>query len=172
MRKPAIKIRPANLTDVQDMNELYKNTILTVNRKDYTIEEVEDWASCGDEIAHWDELFQEQNYVVAENEQGTMVGFASVNDIGYIHTMFVHKDFQHQGIATSLYKYIEEYAKGKGAEKLTSEVSITAKPFFEKQGFLVDEEQKRKANQLCLTNYKMSKQLYKPLSRTFGKTNH
>jgi len=164
MREPDITIRQAILSDVQEMNELYQNTILTVNRKDYTAEEVEDWASCGDEITHWDELFQEQYYVVAKDKQGAIVAFASVNDLGYIHTLFVHKDFQHQGIATSLYKYIEEYAKGKGAEKLTSEVSITAKPFFEKQGFQMDEEQKRKANQLCLTNYKMSKQLYKPLS--------
>lgn len=46
----------------------------------------------------------------------------------------------------------------KEVKRLTSEVSITAKPFFEKQGFQVDEEQKRKANQMCLTNYKMSKQ--------------
>ena len=36
---------------------------------------------------------------------------------------------------------------------------ITAKPFFEKQGLVVDEEQKRKVNQLYLTNYKMSKRL-------------
>ena len=76
-----------------------------------------------------------------------------------MHTMFVHKEFQHQGVATSLYKHLEEYARERGAKRLTSEVSITAKPFFEKQGFQVDEEQKRKANQMCLTNYKMSKQL-------------
>ena len=55
----------------------------------------------------------------------------------------------------------ENYAKEKGAEKLISEVSITAKPFFEKQGFKVDEEQKRRANKLCLINYKMSKWLTK-----------
>jgi putative acetyltransferase len=46
-----------------------------------------------------------------------------------------------------LYKYIEVYAKEKGTKKITSEVSITAKSFFEKQGFQVDEEQKWKANQ-------------------------
>lgn len=74
-----------------------------------------------------------------------------------MHTLFVHKDFCHQGIATSLYKYLEAYARERGAKRLTSEVSITAKPFFEKQGFQVDEEQKRKANQMRLTNYKMSK---------------
>jgi putative acetyltransferase len=153
-------IRQASRSDIPVLKELYQNTVLTVNRKDYTAEEVEDWASCGDDAAHWVELFEEQHCVVAENEKGVIVGFSSVNDAGYIHMLFVHKDFQHQGIATSLYKYIEVCAKGEGAKKITSEVSITAKAFFEKQGFQVDEEQKRKANQLCLTNYKMSKQLY------------
>lgn len=154
------KIRQATLFDIPAVKELYQNTILTVNRKDYTVEEVEDWASCGDDTAHLVESFKDQHYVVAENKNGMIVGFASVNDAGYIHTLFVHKDFQHQGIATSLYKYLEVYAKEKGAKKITSEVSITAKPFFEKQGFRVDEEQKRKANQLFLINYKMSKELY------------
>jgi len=154
------KIRQVSLSDMPALNELYQNTVLTVNRKDYTAEEVEDWASCGNDAAHWVELLEEQHYVVAENKKGVIVGFASVNDVGYMHTLFVHKDFQHQGIATSLYKYIEAYARGKGAKRITSEVSITAKPFFEKQGFQVDEEQKRKANQLYLINYKMSKQLY------------
>lgn len=151
------KIRQASLSDIPMLKELYQNTVLTVNRKDYTAEEVEDWASCGDDTAHLVELLKEQHYIVAENENGVIVGFASVNDVGYMHTLFVHKDFQHQGIATSLYKYLEAYAKEKGAKKLTSEVSITAKPFFEKQGFQVDEAQKRKANQLYLTNFKMSK---------------
>lgn len=152
-------IRKANISDTSEMTELYKNTILSVNRKDYSLEEVEDWASCGDNISRWDELFAEQHYIVAENEKGEIVGFASINDVGYMHTLFVHKDFQHQGIATLLYQVIEQYAKEKGVKEITSEVSITAKPLFEKQGFKVDKEQKRKANKLCLTNYKMSKSL-------------
>lgn len=154
-----ILIRQATVSDFSELKELYQNTVLTVNRKDYTEEEVEDWASCGNDTAHWVELFKEQHYVVAENKKGLIVGFASVNDIGYMHTLFVHKDFQHQGIATFLYKYIETYAKDKGAKTITSEVSITAKPFFEKQGFQVDAEWERQANRLKLTNYKMSKQL-------------
>lgn len=155
-------IRQATASDIPELKVLYQNTVLTVNRKDYSAEEVEDWASCGDDLPHWSELFAEQHYIVAENNQGKMVGFASINDRGYMHTLFVHKDFQHQGIATLLYQTIEKYAKGKGVEKITSEVSITARPFFEKQGFVVDEEQKRKANKLYLTNYKMSKKI-KPM---------
>jgi putative acetyltransferase len=151
-----IFIRRAMGSDFSELKELYQNTILTVNRKDYIVEEVEDRASCGNDTAHW---VKEQHYVVSENEKGVIVSFASVNDAGYMHTLFVHKDSQHQGIATYLYKHIEDYAKEKGAKKVTSEVSITAKPFFEKQGFQVDEEQKRQASKLKLTNYKMSKQL-------------
>lgn len=153
-------IRQATLSDIQSLKELYQKTILTVNRKDYTLEEVEDWASCVEDASHLVDSFKEQHYVVAENESGVIVGFASVNDAGYIHTLFVHANYQHQGIATSLYKFIESYAKEKGTKILTSEVSITAKAFFEKQGFQVDEEQKRKANQLYLTNFKMSKKLF------------
>ena len=114
------RIRQVNLSDIPALQELYQHTVLTVNRKDYTAEEVADWASCGDDTSHWGELFEEQHYVVAENEEGVIVGFGSVNDDGYMHTLFVHKDFQHQGIATSLYKYLEAYAQERGAKKIFS----------------------------------------------------
>ncbi len=157
--KHLFSIRVATFSDIPVLKELYRNTVLTVNRKDYSAEEVEDWASCGDDIAHLQKSFTEQYYIVAENQSQYIVGFASINDEGYMHTLFVHKDFQHQGVATLLYQYLEVYAQEKGIEKITSEVSITAKPFFENQGFRVDEEQKRKANKLRLTNYKMSKSI-------------
>ena len=43
------KIRQVNLSDIPALQELYQHTVLTVNRKDYTAEEVADWASCGDD---------------------------------------------------------------------------------------------------------------------------
>lgn len=67
--------------------------------------------------------------------------------------MFVHKDFQGKGIATILLNEIERYATARGIMRITSEVSLTARPFFEKRGYIVEVEQKRKANQLYLTNF-------------------
>lgn len=154
-----ILIRRAIISDLSELKELYQDTVLTVNREDYTKEEVKDWASCGNDIEHWSELLKEHHYIVAENENGMIVGFASVNDYGYMNALFVHKNFLRNGIATSLYKYVEMYAKEIGVKALTSEVSITAKPFFEKQGFQVDAQRERQANRLKLTNYKMSKRL-------------
>ena len=67
--------------------------------------------------------------------------------------MFIHKDFQGKGIATILLNEIERYATARGIMRITSEVSLTARPFFEKRGYIVEVEQKRKANQLYLTNF-------------------
>ena len=50
------RIRQVNLSDIPALQELYQHTVLTVNRKDYTAEEVADWASCGDDTSHWGEL--------------------------------------------------------------------------------------------------------------------
>lgn len=47
--------------------------------------------------------------------------------------MFVHKDFQGEGIATMLLNEIEQYAITNGIIRITSEVSLTARPFFEKE---------------------------------------
>lgn len=152
-------VRKAILADTSDVRELYQNTVLTVNRKDYSAEEVEDWASCGNDLEHLKGLFDEHYFYVAENSNSEIVGFAAINDTGYIHALFVHKDFQHCGVATSLYGTLETYAREKDIKRLTSEVSITARCFFEKQGFKVNQEQKRRADKLYLTNYKMSKVL-------------
>ena len=75
--------------------------------------------------------------------------------------MFVHKDFQGKGIATILLNKIERYATATGIIRITSEVSLTARPFFEQRGYIVTEEQKRRANQLSLTNFWMAKNLLK-----------
>ena len=73
--------------------------------------------------------------------------------------MFVHRDFQGVGVATKLLKEIERYAAKKQFSRITSEVSLTARPFFEKRGYVVETEQKRKANKLSLTNFWMVKEV-------------
>lgn len=98
-------------------------------------------------------------FIVAVNRQSEIVGFSSITPQGYLHSMFIHKDFQGKGVATLLLNEIERYVVAVGITRITSEVSITARPFFEKRGYIVEVEQKRRANQLSLTNYWMVKSL-------------
>ena len=153
------KIRPLEEKDLYDMQNLFRSTVLNVNIKDYTKEEVEDWASCGDDIEHLKELLSSNQYVGAFNEQNYLIGFSSMNKRGYMHSMFVHPDWQGKGIATLLLSEVEKIARQYEVIEITSEVSKTARPFFEHKGYVVEYEQKQQANRLKLTNYKMKKVL-------------
>lgn len=154
-----IVTRKALNTDIIEIKSLYQNTVLTVNRRDYSQVEVEDWASCGENLSEVEGMIKTHYFIVAVNQESQIVGFSSMTPQGYLHNMFVHKDFQGKGIATILLNEIERYAITNEIIRITSEVSVTARPFFEKRGYKVVEEQKRKANQLSLTNYWMAKDL-------------
>lgn len=154
-------IRIARLSDVSKLKDLFQNTVLTINKRDYSKAEVEDWASCGDNLSNIEEMIKTHYFIVAVNQQSQIVGFSSITPQGYLHSMFVHKDFLDKGIATMLLEEIERYAISNGIMRITSEVSLTARPFFEKRGYIVEKEQKRKANQLSLINFWMAKELTK-----------
>lgn len=151
--KTDFTIRQAQQSDAVELKELFQNTVLVINRRDYSQAEVEDWASCGDDLSNIEEMIKTHYFIVAVNQQSQIVGFSSITSQGYLHSMFVHKDFQGEGIATMLLEEIERYAITAGITRITSEVSLTARPFFEKKGYVVEKEQKRKANQLSLTNF-------------------
>lgn len=155
--QPAITFRSVTTTDIPELKKLFCNTVLTVNARDYTAEEVADWASCGNRPGHWEELLATLHFIAACNVEGHIVGFTSIRNDGYLHSMFIHKDHQGQGIATALLQQIETYAIKQGIHEITSEVSITARPFFEHHGYVVKQEQREQANRLQLTNYKMKK---------------
>ena len=157
--KPKYKIRPLEEKDLYDMQNLFRSTVLNVNIKDYTKEEVEDWASCGNDMEHWKEILFNNQFIGAFDKQDNLIGYSSMNKNGYMHSMFVHKDWQGKGIATLLLFEVEKIARQYKVKEITSEISKTARPFFEHKGYVVECEQKQQANRLKLTNYKMKKVL-------------
>ena len=137
------RIRPLEEKDLYDMQNLFRSTVLNVNIKDYTKEEVEDWASCGDDIKHWKEILFNNQFIGAFDKQDNLIGYSSMNKNGYMHSMFVHKDWQGKGIATLLLSEVEKIARQYEVIEITSEVSKTARPFFEHKGYVVEYEQKQ-----------------------------
>lgn len=153
------KIRQLEERDIPEMQELFRSTVLNINIKHYTQEEVEDWASCGDNPGRWKELLFYNQYIGAFNEENLMIGFSSMNKEGYLHSMFIHKDWQGKGVATQLLSEVEHMARQYKVTEITTEVSLTARPFFEKKGYEVVNIQKCRANKLELTNFVMRKLL-------------
>lgn len=153
------KIRTLSENDIPEIRELFRSTVLNVNNRHYTQEEVEDWVSCGDSEWHLRELLATNHYIAALDGVGNIIGFSSMNEDGYLHSLFVHKDRQGRGVASLLLSEVEKMAAEYGVSEIRSEVSITARPFFEHKGYEVLKAQKQRANRLLLTNFLMRKRL-------------
>lgn len=82
-----------------------------------------------------------------------------MDNAGYLDRLYVHKDFQRRGIAAALVNELERCAKEAGISSFKTYASITARPFFEKQGYIVEEENSIIREGITLVNYKMVKYL-------------
>ncbi len=136
-------------SDCKEIAELFYNTIHTVNARDYTEEQLNVWTSNID-LIQWNQSLME-HYCLVAIEDNQIVGFSDIDDHGLINRFYVHKDYQRKGIASSLMKELKKIHKG----RLVTHASITAKPFFEKNGFYVVKEQQVERRGIFLTKYVM-----------------
>lgn len=145
-------IREYQTTDCKELTELFYNTVHTVNAKDYTKEQLDAWATGQVDLEKWNQSLQEHFSVVAV-DAGIIIGFGDIHKTGYLNRLFVHSDYQGKGIATAICNQLEAAVQG----NIITHASITAKPFFEKRGYEVIEEQKVERQGIFLTNFVMIK---------------
>ena len=151
-------VRPFDPADTEQIVRLFRETIRCINRRDYTDDQVVAWAlDAIDHLAWQERLLANETVVVLDDDM--IVGFAELETTGRIHMMFVHKDHQRRGIASSLLQELESRAKWRGLDCLDTEASITARPFFERRGYVVIRPQTVQLRGQSLTNYKMKKRL-------------
>lgn len=147
-------IRKYVSTDCKQVADLFYETVHSVNAKDYTIEQLDAWADGSLDLEKWDKSFIE-NYTLVAVEDNCIVGFGDIDRTGYLDMLFVHKDFQGQGIASAICDRLEASIT---TDKIATHASITAKPFFEKRGYKSVKEQQVIRKGIHLTNYVMEKQ--------------
>ena len=146
-------IRPYRSDDCATLAQIYYDTIHTVNAADYTEAQLDAWASGNVGLQVWDEYFLARHSFVAELT-GIIVGFADMDDTGYLGRLYVHKDYQGMGIGKALCDTVE---KAVAVSKYTLHSSITAKPFYEKQGYRTVEMRQMPRKDQFITIYVMEK---------------
>ena len=148
----------ATISDLKEMQELYIETIKHVCKNDYNSAQIDVWISGVKNTERWVVVINTQFVLLAIIED-QIVGFGTLKDGNYIDFFYIHKDFQRQGIADRLLTELQLEAKKQHSKVITSDVSITARPFFEKKGFIVKAEQRNIRFGIELINYKMEKKL-------------
>lgn len=146
-------LRKYESADCKKIAELFYDTVHAVNAKDYTKEQLDAWATGRVDLNKWNESFMEHYSIVAV-EDDVIVGFGDIDETGYLDRLYVHKDYQRQGTATYICDELECVHK---SDKIIAHASITAKPFFEKRGYVEIKKQQVVRNGVILINYMMEK---------------
>ena len=153
-----IIFRIALISDLQEMQKLYIETIHEVCKNDYNNAQLKVWSSGVENTERWIDVINTQFVLLAIIEK-QIAGFGTLKDGNYIDFFYIHKNFQRRGIADKVLNELEIEARKQNSKIITSDVSITAKPFFEKKGFIIKKEQRNIRHNVELINYKMEKEL-------------
>lgn len=148
-----MQLREYKTSDCVQLAELFYQTVHCINAKDYTTEQLHVWATGKVDLREWDNSFLKHSTIVAI-EDGQIVGFGGMDETGYLDRLYVHKDYQHRGIASAICDALESAV---GIKTFTTHASITAKPFFQHRGYRVVKEQEVIRQGIALTNYVMTK---------------
>lgn len=140
---------------LQDMIGLFKDTVHTINRRDYTAKQVAIWAPKHIDETAWHESFCEHDTIIAL-KNSMVVGFIDKQE-AYIDRLYVHKNYQGQGIASKLLEEIEAMVLKDKQKYLQVAVSITAKAFFLNKGYKIIRQQQIERQDEIFINFLMEK---------------
>lgn len=153
-----MKTRLYRQSDLDSILELFYHNIHTVCVHDYTLEQLDAWAPANPDVYRW-QVSLNRNHTLVVEKDSQIIGFGDVGETGYLDRLYVHPDYLHQGIASLLVEQLEKYAKAKGISFMNTAASVTSRPFFEKQGYNVLEEQIVERRGVRLRKYLMEKKL-------------
>lgn len=157
-----LQVRPYCPEDTAKLVDLFYETVHTVNAAQYTPEQLNAWAPLEEKeerIEKWRDSLGRNVSFVAE-QAGKIVGFSDLQKDGYLNRLYIHKDYQRQGIAAALLNAVEKEAEKLALSEITVDASLTAKPFFEKHGYETIRQQTVVRKGVALINFKMVKTMY------------
>jgi putative acetyltransferase len=144
--------------DIHELIDLFRETVHTVGKNDYTPEQLATWAPNDISVDKWLVRFQTSFTLIAELD-GQIAGFANLKNDGYIDMMYVAASKQGRGVATALYLELEAEARKKNLKRLYSDVSLTARKFFLAKGFSIEKEYSKRVDNVEFPNAIMAKYL-------------
>lgn len=149
-----MEVRKIRKGEEKELWELFYSTIHNVNIRDYDENQIEAWAPGDFDVDVAIQKFKDIDPFVAIKD-GKILGYGDIQPDGLIDHFFCHHEYQRQGVGSALFSAIENEAEMKGITEMYSNVSITARPFFEAKGFSVEKEQYLKVRDQELKNYRM-----------------
>jgi len=138
----------------EEIADVFYQAVHSIDSSIYSEKQKHAWAPLPVDYGKWKKrLDQKRPYLLLINDQ--IAGFIELELDGHIDCLYVSPKYQRKGLASTLLKHAISSAIKLGLHQIYVEASIVAKPFFEKFGFLVENENKVIRNNNVLINYSM-----------------
>ncbi len=151
-----MRIRRARDTDYAEIARLRRQTIRSVNSKDYPEDVIHSWSAKAGARSFRESADTCKRWVALEKEK--IVGFCEHSFECELSRIYVHKDALRKGVGSRLLGVAEASLQKQGCKVVILESTITAKEFYKKNGYKVLSKTfyQEKENEPV---YKMSKKL-------------
>lgn len=153
-----VVIRKASAKDAGEVARLFHETVHRVNAADYASLQLQAWSPRIMPDSFWRKRFRRHLTLVAIADD-TLLGFAELDANGYIDAFFVHHRTQRQGVGRQLMRALFQAARAQRSTRLSADVSITARPFFQHMGFRLVRRTRRIYRNRVFRQYKMARSL-------------
>ena len=153
-----IGLRPYLDGDRQRCLEIFSSSIEELTADDYDEAQREAWiASAEDEQAFANRLAGSLTLVATR--EGERAGFACLKGADLVDMLYVAPEHARQGVGAALLTALAKLAAARGAKQISADVSDTAKPLFERHGFIAERRNLITLGDQWLANTTMAKTL-------------
>jgi putative acetyltransferase len=159
-----MNIRPFRHGDESALHAVFHSAIHGIASRDYSRAQVEAWAptEVTDDLSHlWTKKIRSIRPFVVEMDSA-MAAYGDIQASGYIDHFFVSASFARRGVGTFLMQFLLKKAVAENISELSSDVSVTAQPFFERFGFRVIEHRVAVVRGVALANALMRRTSVEP----------
>ena len=132
-----MRIRPFSPGEERQLHAVFYSAVHSLASRDYSPEQLDAWAPTDPDDhlnLQWASRIQAISPFVVEVDSA-IVAYADLQPSGYIDHFFVSAPYSRRGIGSSLMTFLLSEATAKHIPVLTSDVSLTAQPFFQHFGF-------------------------------------
>ncbi|ANJ75551.1 GNAT family N-acetyltransferase [Ralstonia insidiosa] len=140
LQHPPVVIRPFRSGDEPALHAVFHSAVHGIAAARYRPEQLEAWAPTDYDTEQWAERIRRNQPFVAEID-GQPAGYADLQADGHIDHFFVSAAHARRGVGQHLMNHILGLATQRGLSRTQAHVSLSAEPFFARNGFAVMERQ-------------------------------
>jgi len=136
-----LRLRDYTRRDAEDLAEVYRDAARNLGRIAYTEEQTRVWALHPEDLEQFRATLA-LGWTLCAVEADRPVAFGQLHPADHIAYLYCRSEYARRGYGSTILARLEAHARASGVTRLRVEASCVARPFFERFGYLVVEEER------------------------------